>query len=619
MADDVAFRAWRMAVALQDPNDTTEERTAWFESARSFAAKSLEDNPTVAESPGANSVRGLLWVDALAGPVSVGHLGVARLALTEERAAGQAGADPDDDDACALLAAALARWTRERLQPAMRATRKAARPGAVVMTHPSSFRLSYDPNAPPGRAGERVPVFIGPGHPAVSICAPLCALDGMLWADAALANALDLTGGRGRKTGDSLRTDAVRRWTEAAPHVPERGHVYPSTEPLSALWRQWRDEPPAPRWCLLAARVLWVDEVWAKLCDQRAAKESARTPVPLAVVGGRDWHKVPSAIGAAAWGLGGEGRRVEVDGREFAEAPGVTVYVSRAAGVVPSGRYVQGPLPLGLEDDEPRVALVSRAMGDVHACIGRRAARLALYLSATAPADGYAKMTLRDLATAVRGDGKRVRAEELRDTLEDLRGLSPLRLLLERVAVQLWSVEVVPRVPDPELPVVYRWSGAMGALIQGSHGSSSKVRAGGFLLDLTGAMELDGRSIVALRLYVAVADVWNRSRDPRNGFAWQGDDAVPALALDEWGALANALSDAAMGEGAGAARKFKVRRYEDRTRVRAAFEELLRLRLVGQLCDLPGGRLRPLPPAELHEAWRRARGLERAEAAELPH
>ena len=127
-------------------------------------------------------------------------------------------------------------------------------------------------------------------------------------------------------------------------------------------------------------------------------------------------------------------------------------------------------------------------------------------------------------------------------------------------------------------------------------------KAGGFLLNLTGAMRLDTRQPLDLRLYVFGAGLVNE--------AWRRPERVPELDLPELAAMVNALSDQAAAYRADRNRGRQQAAADDERATLASLERIMAAGLLNaEVSGRQGRRRVKLLPTdallEAHEAARR--------------
>ena len=291
-------------------------------------------------------------------------------------------------------------------------------------------------------------------------------------------------------------------------------------------WRLVAAWHPTVGLCARLAAALWADRV--------KPKESAK-PVRLLRHAGDQWATVPKLAQGVAWSLGAPG--VELDGDAYATAPGLTWYVSRSFGLYANdgkGAWQQS-FPLGARDD--LVSLPVRVVGDTQAVLSPLAGKVALWCMATARPGGLRKATLRELSEWLRPTVKRIQARDDRYTAAALRELRGLMVRFpDHTEAQLFDLRapVDEESASAEQEVWWGWSGSAAEVIaQGALPGGS----GDFLLNLTGAMRLDTRHPLDLRLYVFGAGLVNEK--------WRRADLMPVLPLGELAARVNALSDQA--------------------------------------------------------------------------
>ena len=307
---------------------------------------------------------------------------------------------------------------------------------------------------------------------------------------------------------------------------------------------------------------------------QRAARKAGALELAAssrAMIGGRDYQRLPKITAGFSWALGGPGiemPRIEVDRRIFVPVPGTTVSARQVClqgeepmAIVPAGyatlpaEHIKIPhrtiLPVDLEgaEDSPPLALAVAAASQY--VISAPAGKLGIRILAAAHAsrNGLHKTTLRELAGEI-NPGARLVYSHYESVARGLVQLDRLRLLLPNgwayrvfdCALPPWRV-LTPADYDTEIFVgMSRTFDRNLADLQQRLGRSYR---GDFLFDLSGAMALPTNRPGVLRQYVRAAATWNAYWE----FGTNGKPDIPKIPQVEtarWAAMTNYLPPAAV-------------------------------------------------------------------------
>lgn len=409
-----------------------------------------------------------------------------------------------------------------------------------------------------------------------------------------LAAALDVDNG---PLADDANGEAARdALAERLRTIGDKGRTLADDPKLTAddPWRYWLAEPPI---CVdWLARALWHDKVRPETVAKPARALGAR-------VGGDRYVKLPKLAHGVGWALGAPGVQVEIDGDRYAQAPGLTFYVSRSAGLLPKGAQLASQLSLDvgvLGDDVP---LAVRVVGDAQAVVSAVAAKAGLWMMATAPAGaGLTSCTLRDFTKALRPGYKRIQARDYQDTARAFRVWRGLTIVMpDDTDVTLFDIRA-PRLAETADPDQQLWWGwTQSAALVANEGAGLSALTGWFLLNLDGAMRLDARHPIDLRTYLYAMTLTNDVR--------RRPDRVPELTIPQLAAQVNALSEQAVQYRAG---QGKNRRAASEGQ-RQTKDSLERLSQEAGLLDVEWigkgrhRRFKLLPPKALLEAWQQFR------------
>ncbi len=390
--------------------------------------------------------------------------------------------------------------------------------------------------------------------------------DGMLAVDARFADWLREHGAAGRKLAAEARDGARRElaiWHEAGgtlaataalwkpwhrQHDPEelataaaRRHTVHEFEHAGERY-EWAPDPATKRVTLShldsGDKARMAPEDWFRLL---VAADAPAAPVPrlpaLVVVGMALWPahsriselrvfgveaaagahvKIPSAIAPAAWAIHGAPYEI---GDLYGEAP----ILSRAVVLArKDGRPEPAQLPLRLEEP-PRHLVEAIAKHTGSGLLSVTAGKLALLLCSTWPTQGgvvSVHCTLRELARWL-FPGTRPHPRNYQQVAAGAWMLRGLSLVDGRQDIQLFDVT---RLVDPrEACGDDTFTGSLTTtvrLLAEKKGSGGPL-ANWFLLNLGGALGVDGRKPQLLRAYVWAAALWNDA-DKRGTHRQQG-------------------------------------------------------------------------------------------------
>ena len=304
---------------------------------------------------------------------------------------------------------------------------------------------------------------------------------------------------------------------------------------------------------------------------ERKAGASVLAASSRAMIGGRDYQRLPKVTAGLSWALGGSGiemPRIDVDHRIFVPVPDITVSARQVClhgaepmALVPAGYAVlpaehariphQTILPVDLEgaEDSPPLALAVATASQY--VISAPAGKLGIRILAAAHASrtGLHKTTLRELARDI-NPGARLVYSHYESVARGLVQLDRLRLLLPNgwayrvfdCALQFRRV-LCPVDYDTEIYVgMSKTFDRNLADLQQRLGRSYR---GEFLFDLSGAMALPTNRSGVLRQYVRATATWNAYWE----FGTNGKPdirKIPSVDTARWAAMTNYLPPAAV-------------------------------------------------------------------------
>lgn len=439
----------------------------------------------------------------------------------------------------------------------------------------------------------------------------------------------------------------VDEWKTTAldwmPEGSERSNVevFMGVDALRLVLREhiWINVPPSSPPVLAPAD--WIRRIALGWLEARAKKEAERAERKAgasvlaassrAMIGGRDYQRLPKVTAGLSWALGGSGiemPRIDVDHRIFVPVPDITVsarpvclHGAEPMALVPAGYAVlpaehariphQTILPVDLEgaEDSPPLALAVATASQY--VISAPAGKLGIRILAAAHASrtGLHKTTLRELARDI-NPGARLVYSHYESVARGLVQLDRLRLLLPNgwayrvfdCALQFRRV-LCPVDYDTEIYVGMSKSFDRNlADLQQRLGRSYR---GEFLFDLSGAMALPTNRPGVLRQYVRATATWNAYWE----YGTNGKPdirKIPQVETARWAAMTNYLPPAAVDH---------MRGRNDDGGARSSFSRAITAVLddLEFLASREGGRLvnidkanrkivRVLPPAEYLEA-----------------
>lgn len=363
---------------------------------------------------------------------------------------------------------------------------------------------------------------------------PFKTVDNIHWIKVEFANAIRGTGEAGAALADGF-TKLLRE----AKDDPGQGVVYFHLHGLV---------PGESHIPLLkaAAYTLWIDRVQYEAGQNRGVVE----------LQSYDDHKghalLPKHTAPMAWAFGGTGRLspqggVQIDGHQFLEAPGMPVYVSKTACLMPKAeRYRPHQTTLALGVDEPFEALpVAIANATRSNLLSTVAAKILLQTVASKDVC-YGKLVeaeLGDITARVHPGVTRIQKAQITATAKGFDSLRHFYLFLpDGTKVQILDIRDAIDPNEAQRHLRYRWGLGRNfqEVVREAKECRGKIKAynGDIMMNMTGAMELPSNKAVLLRLYIQAAAVWNASylhggHYDRNKQPWQtwNDIAIRANAL----------------------------------------------------------------------------------------
>lgn len=372
------------------------------------------------------------------------------------------------------------------------------------------------------------------------------------------------------------------------------------------------------------ARVAFARELALALWRTRA--QNAPRFTISAVPDDSGFAGLPKVAAGISWALGAPGETI-VDGDQYAHEPAIAPNALSSNALLPRSHSIEGLFPgdylnrphtalLPLEYDEHEaifaVAMTAATQYAISPVAGKEA--LLLLASTVEAGDKPQRIVIGDLARRMNPDVKRLVKSYYVSAargLEQLRGLFVYFNDYRRVpCFDIWEAPWTPEHATKDMETIARVHPALLRRI-GAYDKSQNPFRGYFLINLSGAMGLPTRKPGLLRLYVRTAAGWNAGWKP--GTKGKPDPSqIPARMLDEWAALTNSMSPAAVeylrSKGkSGNRHKASAARRD----IRQWFEELegrnlLRLEKRGRL-------LQPIWPEAYLHAWdiARMKGLRR--------
>jgi len=301
-----------------------------------------------------------------------------------------------------------------------------------------------------------------------------------------------------------------------------------------------------------------------------------------------------------SWGFGAPGEAfTEVNGERFGGTPGRGLYRPRIVGITTGGAPSQRTLPLGTA--EPFALQV--AHDSAQDVVKPLASKLAVVASlVTGSGMAQASGTLGELAELLYGGAVAMR--EVRATAKALAELDTLRVVFhDGTVANLFDnrFHPEPHAAQRDHDVALRFGAHVAPELRDD--AAHRWHRGEVMLNASGIGRLDGKSTLALRLYLLAATMWND----------QNMAAAPSLTmdLDTWTTRLNAVSRSTLGD--------KRRRGAVRDKVEAAARTLADHGLAEVTIDKPGRRRPPtmrLTPTDDHLAAYQARRAARTEPGE---
>jgi hypothetical protein len=350
----------------------------------------------------------------------------------------------------------------------------------------------------------------------------------------------------------------------------------------------------------LDAALPWPATLAAAVWHDRHKRTQTGIEIRRAVTVGREvYGAVSRIVPAVSWGFGAPGEAfTEVNGERFGGTPGRGLYRPRIVGITTGGAPSQRTLPL--ETAQPFALQV--AHDSAQGLVSPVASKLAVVVSlVTGPRTAQASGTLGELTELLYGGAVAMR--EVRNTAKALAELETLRVVFHDGRSADLFDNLVHLDPDGagarrEHAVTLRFGAHVEPELRDD--AAHRWHRGEVMLNASGIGRLDGRSTLALRLYLLFATMWN---DQHMAAA-----PSPTMDLDTWTTRLNAVSRSALDN--------KRRRATARDQVEAAAHTLADQGLAKVIIDKPGRRRVPtmrLDPTDDHLAAYQARRSARTE------
>lgn len=351
----------------------------------------------------------------------------------------------------------------------------------------------------------------------------------------------------------------------------------------------------------IEAALPWPATLAAAVWHDRRHRTQTGIEIRRAVTVGHEvYGAVSRIVPAVSWGFGAPGEAfTEINGERFGGTPGRGLYRPRIVGITTGGAPSQRTLPL--ETAEPFALQVAHDAAQV--IVSPVASKLAVVASlVTGSGLTPARGTMGELAELLHGGPVAMR--EVRNTAKALADLAALRVVFHNGAVANLFDNLF--YPDPDAvrrdhEVTLRFGAEVAPELRND--AAHRWHRGEVMLNASGIGRLDGRSTLALRLYLLAATMWND----------QNMAAAPPLTmdLDTWTTRLNAASRSALDD--------KRRRKAVRDKVEAAARTLEDQGLARVTINKPGRRRPPtmrLDPTDDHVAAYEARRSARTEPGE---
>lgn len=418
--------------------------------------------------------------------------------------------------------------------------------------------------------------------------------DGVLWIDALAAEHFETIGSKSETLAQALR-NASRRRVQA---YQTKGST------LAKLWLPWhshrRANEPSPSILLQFCRALWNDVAKDAATLERSPKFRIGGVVPS---DGGCYSKVPKVTNAMGWAIGRDtGFEVEIDGECYTQAPELARYMSWGSTVLrpttqPSERQLA--IELGIEQSELELPVSPPALkeGSVH--LTPTAGKLGLTL-VTSTHEAIVQGTIGELARKLFPNKERLLARDYTATARAVRELERVRVVLDDgTSVRVFDLRspARPESATKDHPVYWAYSRHFLEALRSKLGSLK----GEFIMNLTGALKLEGKTPSLFRHYLFACATWN---DAKNPLTKRFDpNYLREFELKEWAAHTNTLSQSAIEYLQGGEFSKRNKLSDDLRKVLQDLEELETKHNLLRVEKLAQHRVKIHPPQALLDAY----------------
>lgn len=363
--------------------------------------------------------------------------------------------------------------------------------------------------------------------------------DNQLWIDALAAEHFKATGTTGKALSEALRNASRRR---------VKAYQAKGTS-LAKLWLPWhshrRKNSPKPSILLQFCKALWSDVAKPELALKRSPKFRVDGVVPS---DGAQYSKVPKVSGAVGWAVGrdtGVEIEVEVDGEHYTRAPNLARYMSWGGTILrdphqPSERQLE--IELGAEEGEVELPFAPPTLRGGPNLLSPIAGKLGLLFLTTTYED-IVQGTVGELAKKIFPHKTQLLARDFVAAATAIRELDRVKIVMEDgTSVRVFDLRA-PSIPEratKDQAVYWAYSRQFLEAMRYKLGPLK----GEFVMNLTGAMKLEGKKPALFRHYMFACSTWN---DAKNPLTKRFDpNYLRAFETKEWAAYTNTLSQSAI-------------------------------------------------------------------------
>ena len=363
--------------------------------------------------------------------------------------------------------------------------------------------------------------------------------DDQLWVDALAADLFETTGSHGKQLARALRNASRRRVKAHQKRLKS----------LAKLWLPWhshrRHSQPKPSILLQFCKVLWRDVAKPELALKHSPKFRMGGVIPS---DGAHYSKLPKVSGAVSWAVGRETGveiDVEIDGECYTRAPNLARYMSWGAAILraphqPSERQLA--IELGDEEGEVELPFAPPTLRGGPNLLGPVAGKLGLLFLTTTRED-IVQGTVGELAKKLFPHKKRLLSRDFVATARAIRELDRVKIVLEDgTSVRVFDLRApsIPEAATKNQAVYWAYSRQFLEALRYRLGPLK----GEFVMNLTGAMKLEGTKPSLFRHYMFACATWN---DAKNPITKRFDpNYLRVFEAKEWAAYTNTLSQSAI-------------------------------------------------------------------------